>query len=500
MNNWKIYAKKLLTTPNPYTGLPLAVDPALAFVNLVNENALIVFWNNERSSSAGKQIIRKQFSAHLKKLRERGQYPKGATENGLFIEFLNMLQQKAITEQMRFLREEIGLKSLITDLNAFCQFSLAGLRSSSCLDIVDNHQYWDHPEFPEKFWNPPFVFTNRSAISATAFWPREIMPTRIFGKPFTVTEYNYCSPNSYQAEEAPLLGGYAGLQDWDGLFRFAWAHDSSSLQPGAHPVHQFDIAANAMAQMAERIIYMLFVRGDVRAAESAIAFEFHPQIVRKLSGSTGAGAYPEMFSQLGLFCRIGTLSKENKYRTLQRVIFDHSNWPQQLPENIRSVLTQLDQCGKITSETGEIQLNRNLRTMRIITPKSEVLTGSTSQHGNVLCVESSSGFQTVALHTLDNQPFTRSNRLLLIQLSELKNTGQSFDDKTRRILRNWGSLPVLLKRVSADVSIKLPGTWKIYALNLDGTRAHTIPVRQKKFRISTDTLRNGCMAYELICE
>jgi hypothetical protein len=40
----KDYATKLLTPTNPYTGLPLAKDPAVAFVEIINENGIIQKW------------------------------------------------------------------------------------------------------------------------------------------------------------------------------------------------------------------------------------------------------------------------------------------------------------------------------------------------------------------------------------------------------------------------------------------------------------------------
>lgn len=40
----KDYARRLLTTPNPYTGLPPAQDPAVAFVEINNENGLVHAW------------------------------------------------------------------------------------------------------------------------------------------------------------------------------------------------------------------------------------------------------------------------------------------------------------------------------------------------------------------------------------------------------------------------------------------------------------------------
>lgn len=44
----KEYAQQLLSTTNPYTGLPLADDPVMAMVEITNENTLYGFWKGDR--------------------------------------------------------------------------------------------------------------------------------------------------------------------------------------------------------------------------------------------------------------------------------------------------------------------------------------------------------------------------------------------------------------------------------------------------------------------
>ena len=496
MRNWKTFARKILTAKNPYTGLTLAEDPVLYSVNLVNENALIGVWNSGRTSLGARKIYLQKFEEYL----QAGQLTpdeKQLTRNGIFIEFLNALQSRCIQEQMRFLKEEIGLKALITDLNNYIPFTLTGLRSG--LDHVDNHLYWDHPQFPGKRWGIPFVFHNRSAISVDAAMPREIMATRVFGKPFTVTEFNFCVPNTWRVECPALFGGYAGLQDWDGLYRFAWSHGISGMKNTNRPLNHFDIVNNVQAQMAERILYMLFVRGDVKAAAGAYAFELSPEQIRSLKGNSRAGTYPMDFQRLGLFTRIGSLTEKMEIDGVKKVDPLRKNWEKNLSGKARSALESLRKRGEITSSTGEITLNRNEKSMRIVTPRSEVLTGSGRLTGSVIVSAKLNGFQTIALMSLDGKKLTESRKILLVQLIDLSNNGVLFEDQSRRVLLRWGSLPQMLERKSAEMVLALPQNMRIVPLELDGTPAEReIPAEYRDgklhFRAATDFLPGGTLS------
>ena len=96
-------------------------------------------------------------------------------------------------------------------------------------DYVDNHIYWDHPQFLGKAWSLPTQLNNCSVLAVRMRVPKGIAPTRIFGKPFTVTEFDFCYPNSYRAEGAPIFGAYAAMQDWDAIYRFAYSHSAVNM-------------------------------------------------------------------------------------------------------------------------------------------------------------------------------------------------------------------------------------------------------------------------------
>lgn len=490
--NFKQFARNLLTRPNPYTGYAFGEDPVLFAVNLVNENDLIQRYNATPGLEAR---FTTRFENHLK-AEKLLPVPAGCTRDGLFIDFLNQVQRRSIAEQIRFIREELGMKFLITDLNFPGHATQAGNRAM--LDLVDSHEYWDHPHFAGAAWTAPIRHHNGSALKAHARYMRWLMPRRIFGKPHIVTEFNYCQPNPYRHELAGMLGAYAALQDWDGLWRFCWVESYNKLKKTAPP-WGFEILYDPQAQLSELILFALFGRGDVRAAEPAFAFRFDPDWVRSLSGKPAAvGYYPEDFGQLGLFGRIGTITPDTPFPDLPAFEAWKPQWQQQLPQAVREAL----QAQWITAATGEIQLNSEDGSLKVITPRSEVLTLAGSElSGKVLEVNQADQTQSVALIALDDRPLPQSAHLLLIHLVDVSAEGRSFQDEERRSLSSYGRLPLLLRRAAAEVALNLPGAYTVTRLKLDGSPAGEVPSRYENgrlnFRIDTAGTPGGVMAYEL---
>lgn len=493
MDNWKAFARKLLTEKNPYTGMSMAEDPALYSVNLINENPLLFIWDRYPKVVP---LIEKRYYEYLKK-KGMDTPENRANRSGPFIVFLNEVQGECIAEQMRFLREELKLTALVTDLNFINQYSLSGLRGK--LDFVDNHLYWDHPGFPVRSWSLPYSFLQNSSIGGRAWHPRDMMATRIFGKPFTITEYNFCNPNRYRVEAPSLIGGYAGLQDWDGLYRFAWSHWRGYMEHPTPPVG-FDIVNDPQAQMAERIIHALFVRGDVSAAKEAYAFHWKPEMVPAITGkSRNAAPYPYAFTLLGLYGRIGTLNEGDTFPAVKKLDVLAKDWRSALPPKARNACAELEDKGTVTSATGEISLDASRKTMKIVTPRSEVFTFADSAAGDVVSLANGSLYQTVALISLDESALKNSKKMLLIHLVNTGATMQKFSNERFSQLESWGHLPLLLARTRLDVSLKVAPGMKVRALKLDGSPNGDVQAVYKggKLLFTADTAARpgGTMVY-----
>ena len=99
------------------------------------------------------------------------------------------------------------------------------------MDVTDCHNYWQHPYFPGRPWDPvDWIVRNVPMAGAPDGGTLRMLLTRAAGKPLVCTEYNHPAPNTYSSEAFLLLGAYAALHDLDGIFAFAYSH-GDRLEP-----------------------------------------------------------------------------------------------------------------------------------------------------------------------------------------------------------------------------------------------------------------------------
>ena len=82
---------------------------------------------------------------------------------------------------------------------------------------------------------------------------------------------------------------------------------------------------------------------------------------------------------------------------------------------------------------------------------------------------------TIWASSLDGKPLAGSSRILLTHLTDVQNTGTTFEDDTMRVLLAWGGLPHLMRSGKAGVALSLsPGKFEVFALDGDGSRRRKI--------------------------
>lgn len=494
MANWKEFARRWLTHRNPYTGMTWAEDPALYLVSFTNENNLYAKFSEEPGIA---EQYRKLFSSWMKQ-----KYPQETTgevglKNRRFQEFLYTVQHRSIQEQLKFLREELGVQALRTDVNMHNKTPLALTRRE--LDAVDDHKYHDHPRFPINRWKLPGLYRQRSSIASLGNEiPEQLFAPRLFGKPFSITEYKFCAPNRFRSEGGPMIGGYAALQGWDALYQFAWAHSDRAVRKDMQ-IGTFDFANEPLAQLSDRLVMFLFRRGDVSPSGSRFAWNI-PKNFWKTSLPVEC---PVEFSRLGLIAGIGTAVDGETSPGVTLLSLREASGKAPLPDTrIQTLRRILFESGVATSSTGQLRLDSRKKTLAIHTPRtlSATLASGALETGELAV----SGIQTpttVSVSSLNADPVSRSSRLLLFHLTDVLDSGTVFKGEKRQYLLKWGTLPHLVRRSPAKISLRLEGGSRpeVKALRLDGTVYGNVKSTFSNgvlhFTADPGLFRGGVMAY-----
>lgn len=485
--NWKKFARNLLTHRNPYTKLTWGEDPALFAVSLSNENITFGNWSGKAKAlylDGYRKFLETKNLATPENLEARG---------GLFYRYLTDLNVEMIRDLSEYVHKELGYKGLITEINFRQNAATSEIRDS--LAFVDNHNYWDHPNsLPGRSWSFPFLHNQTSALKNSA-WPlRTIMPSRIFGKPFTLTEINFVYPNRFRAESGPLLGAYAALQDWDGLYRFAWSHNDKGVRH-EEPINRFDIAEDSLSQIAERVTNLLFVRGDVKPAANGVAWPYGESTFREMN-SLGDSDFPVDFGMLGLYCRIGSLREDRSFPGVKR-IRERKNFLAELSAAERETIKSPVK----SSETGEIVYDAPKGTLRVVSPRSESLSffdGALA--GKVLSATGGTPvFQVVTASALDGRALAESGKIVLFHQSDVTGRHIRYSSESMQAVEHWGKKAPLIRRAAAELTLKLaPGNYSVRAIGLDGLPKGVVPSRSEngalKFRADTASF-GGTMVY-----
>ncbi len=500
------FGEKLFSHVNPYTGLALREEPALIGVSILNEDSATALCRDfEWRASPRRDIFEQKFSAFL--AQRKAASVSGRERARLRASFIQEAWRDFYEECTHRLRA-IGLRVPLTGQNHRCLMQQAVLRDR--FDFVDNHLYWDHPISPLRQFRRPLAFQDESALLSCGGAVLRLMPTRIAGKPFSVSEFNHCFPNRFRAECGALFGGYAALQDWDILFRYHYAsyYPPKTLHEASLP---FDMALDPMQLLSERLIALLFLRGDVQRAEQAFQIGLKPDFpLRNLEDREYA-----VIQQLpGLIGRLGTVVKHpaaSGFPDTAAVEIDAEENPELIPGRLHSagVLGEgkLDWERKFfRSSTGEIELDAATGTMKIVSPRSEVLVfcGAGSLSGKRFSATNQGKFALLSLSSLDELPVEKASRLLLFHLTDCCPAGTKFSRRPKLWLEKEGSGPLLARRGCADVTLQLgKGEFFLYAVDLSGRRIGTVPMRKTAdglwcAALDTFAMKQPCFLYEIV--
>ncbi|GAT35250.1 hypothetical protein TSACC_3314 [Terrimicrobium sacchariphilum] len=514
-DSWKRFAQALLQHVNPYTGLSLADDPVLVGICPVNEDSPLEL---PRGDEPLAQLYRQAFE----KWKDGQPAEVVAAHPAAELRFLMDLHLRT-DDRLRATLRDLGAKAPITGAN-FHELEMLTLARER-YDYVDTHMYWDHPLFVGALWKLPFRFNQTSAVRYESSLPRLLMPTRVLGRPFTVTEFNFVMPNMYRAEGALLAPSYASLQGWDAMFNFDYASSDVRLDTiGIGSI--FDLSTDPIGMLADRFSALVFRRGDVRPATTVIGFVPGADRMFGVEG-TRPRDFPREFSRLGLVAKIGVLPTVGGDALSVRArvfddpallkekggdsdyLVDGSLVARLIRDGVLPAGSLTDKSGSalIKSETGEIELDPSRGMFALATPRSAgfVLPGGEVGRGDFLSVRNGPAFGVFCVASVDGKALVESRRILLLHLTDVLNKGMKFQDSNRRLLAELGEMPHLAHRASATVELALPaGTWRAWSVRTDGSRVKEISLGEKDGRrvldLSTGRGDGAGFSYEITRE
>ena len=474
--NWEEFVRLWLTHKNPYTGMTLAEDPVLAFVNLLNEDNVFNFfmpWDEQQYTLLAELYRKYAADNHIPDLRI-------LPGNMDFVAFVCRLHLKRLKTMEKFLREDLNCRTLVTS----CNFN--GNRASTLLrshfDVIDEHANWGHPSFPEVPWSMPCSYNQASVIGSGCHVPVSYFAGMVYGKPFTMTELNFNAPNVHRAEGAAIIGAYGALQDMAGFFRFNYSCYPGRVSGERMEIVPFEAVYDPIMNLSDRLIAAMYLRGDVQTAKTKLSYPLSDAFF-----GDGAGLGFPWIRSFGLLTRIGAAIPGLESQTQ-----DFRNPP---PE-IKKRFDAFEKTGIAVSETDEIVLNTGKNTMTVNTPKTVclVLSGEKSLTAGPLSVREANTIMTTGVISLTDAPVSQSDNSVLLMLTDVLATGDSFETPELLLQYKAGvGGPLLLRHGRANVSLRVNGPRNVYALNLAGKRVGKIPADYRNGLLSF-TMDNGAFA------
>jgi hypothetical protein len=255
---YKGWLRALFAEKNPYTGIPLAQDPAVAIIQIQNEDSLL-FWTVSNLSAEQKKRLGRKFGQWLTKkygslnaafAAWQGDKLPGDDAAASLVDFHHVWEMtqkreggraKRLDDQTQFwtetmhafnkqiadyLRNELGCKQLINAGNWRTadtgRLNDAERWSYTANEVLAVNRYVGGMHVgPNQGWaiTNGDQFTKVSALRDPSILPTNVKQAK--GHAMLVTESSWVPPNGYATEGPFLLSVYQSLTGVDGYYWFA---------------------------------------------------------------------------------------------------------------------------------------------------------------------------------------------------------------------------------------------------------------------------------------
>ena len=507
---YRAWAKQLLNTINPYTGVALAQDPAIAVVEIINEDSYFFWtftkrnipeihwrrletiygqwiinrygslekafavWGNARhdddDAAAGRAGLYEAW--HMTTAGSEAGGTDKTRRVGDQVRFLTEHQREFYASMVEYFKDDLGVSSLVSPSNWHVSDGpmLDALEryTYTAGDVIDRHGYMGGKHEGEGArYSVRVGHTFEDLASVTAL---ERLPIQVFqmdGYPHIISEIGWPNPNRYRADATFLSSAYFSLQGMDGIFFFAVG--SNFIRDTT--LNKFAVCSPVTAGTFPAAA-LQYRRGDVTEAGNVVyqILDLEDLYSMKGSGASTAEALdelrkmdiPEGGEATGAVSKLDPLSFY-----AGRVVRTFGKNPDRSVQ--RDLTKYIDRRNRtITSITGELLWDYGTGIARVDTPRSQGAAGFLSKAGKIeladVTIESNNEFSSVMVISLDGHPLKTSESILIQVMTEEQPYGFKVEDG--EIIEMGGS-PFGVKKIDARVSLKLEGSGKPTVTALD---------------------------------
>ncbi len=525
---YKAWLRRLYTEPNPYTGIPLKDDPAVAIIQLQNEDSLLFYTESQIGGKPREQLL-SMFGDFLKRkygslekaferyttyesawdLRGEDNVERGTA--GLLqmwfftrdardraarwneptrrrmddqLEFYTELMRTFNQQLETFLRDELGCRQLINAGNwktvdpvLCCD---AERYSYTANQIIGKNAYYSslHAGI-NTGWQilDQQVYTNWSALKRPYFWPLNVKQPA--GHPTMIFESLWVPPNLYAAEGPLVVAGQLSLTGVDSFYWFAsggeewgasdgkWAYNTP-MQMGLFPATSLAFRRGYIAQADEPIVYEERSLDDLWQQKTPLIAETETYDPNRDQGEMPVNSAVSTPVDPLAFC-VGPV----------RVRCGGSAANNRVSEKLAGLIDK--EARILTSVTGQIRTDYGQGLYSVNAPKCQAAAGFLAAQPEIVLgdvtIRSRNAYGSVVLVPLDDRPLNQS-RQILVQAGTVARPagwiarrravaagGELLDGL--QILRK-GSEPVLVENIQVQVEIANSSVRTATALDVNG--------------------------------
>ena len=532
----------LLRHVNPHTGLRYADDPALAFVELQNEDD--VFFSTGRSLEecpTYRRRFRRKFCEWLR--TEYGTHEglvEAWGEDALNIygagdEHLDRNNIRPETNSVNLRPEaleearEAGYEQRLLDCcrflhevqNAFygrweeavreagydgplvgsCWRGRGGIteyyniRSDYLIGFIDRHNYHGgikgvHLKTGE-FSNVAMVAKPGSGLFSTGF-------LRVLDRPYAFSEWNSVFPNEWAAEAPAIIAAYGlGLQDWDASYQFSCTTNGRGFAEALHTLTKLWCVERPDQMGMYPVLARMIRRGDVEPGDLISVRRASADELAENSLGFGREHY---WAQGDVRVYDGPIPTEALAAGRLAIEFVDRPAESELPD-----MADHEGDGTVTATTGQLVWHADGEGegyFTVNTPGTKAVVGfaggRTHEVGEVT-IELETPFAAIYVTALDREKsIGEADSLLVGAVARLRNTGMEFNEAHDEILE-FGKPPILMEPVRARISLPERNIQRVTPLDHDGRRTDRA-VRVQNGAFTIDGARDRALYYEVVLE